>query len=165
MIEKLEQVLRQSRGRWELVTDDPVLRPFLAPGGDYRVLVSYPGILDEGESNSGNLIAWRVEGDVVVLTHADTNKGPVCKIKRSILDKVVALLAETRNDPAGMTPPKPETVPVPRGTIRGTAKSIAEKSRKRSSMATILKQNRPKAKQNAKKAGQRTSNGMPAKRR
>ena len=41
------------------------------------------------------------ELDTVVLTHADTDKGPICRIKRSVLEDVVERLAKARGDHAG----------------------------------------------------------------
>src|SRR5580704_16748031 len=100
MIDSVDEVLRPDRNGWKVVTKDPVLAPFLSPGGDYVFFVVYPRTLDEDEPNSGNLIAWRVEGDAVVLTHADTAKGPICRIERTVLEKVIALLAKARGDHA-----------------------------------------------------------------
>jgi hypothetical protein len=150
VIEKLDEVLRKTKRGWTVITHDPVLAPFLAPGGDYCVLVTYPDILDEDESNSGDLIAWRVEGNVVVLTHADTDKGPVCKIKRPILDKVVALLAQARNDPAGI--PSAKRSPTSGSLGHAALKEAFTRSEK--SLEKTPKAAKSKAKRTALKATQ-----------
>lgn len=105
MIETVDEVLKPTATSWRVATNDPVLRPFLARGGDYTFLVSCPELLDEVEPNGGNLIAWRVEGDTVVLSHADTDSGPECRIKRAVLEEVMSILAEARGESAGKPTP------------------------------------------------------------
>ena len=109
MIEAVEQVLKPTTTGWRVVTRDSVLRAFLEPGGDYTFLVMCHGILDEGTSNSGNLTTWRLDGDTVVLGHADTVHGPECRIKRTVLEKAIARLAEMRGELFPVASPKRAT--------------------------------------------------------
>lgn len=105
MIESIDDIIRRKGDRWHVITSDPVLRSFLAPGGDYTFLARNPGVLDEPEPSGGNAISWEAQDDVVVLTH-DFVPRAVCRIRRPVLERAVALLARAR----GVTQP---SVPEP----------------------------------------------------
>jgi hypothetical protein len=110
MIEAVDEVLKRTPRGYKVVTRDPVLAPFLAPGGDYTFFVACPALLDEEGTNSGNLISWRSAGDTVVLTHADSDDAPECRIKRSVLEKVISLLAHARGERLSAAAPRREKV-------------------------------------------------------
>jgi len=94
MIRRLNEVVRTTKRRVELVTKDPVLLSFLGDGGDWHFLAKEPE-KEIRRTSGGNNTHWTVAGDVVTLTDQFAAEN-TCQIKLSVLVDAIKKMDEQR---------------------------------------------------------------------